>query len=589
MHSKSLLDVKINKFFSYIHLRNLFSLSYFMEWKIYMKSILILLIGFSLISACSQENQSPLTLNKGGISQNVHKENIGKIAFMENWIPLDQFQQSDFTHTLSLTNRSDLAMRVFLPHTLTYELKKLAPELTTRELCALGNFQVNFTVNERLIYSSNIPPGAGSCEYKNVTTAYGIPFINKNNPDHWGRFLWTKFMKKGGGQEAFKDGYQDLQVSIRAYIEHKELRVSDIMAQGKVKVAFFDEEVNPKLVAIQTPHNHNNWELSQHSFDKSLVQQLNTKIAQGYFKNITSMVVVKDGKLLMEQYYNNANKDTLHDTRSVTKSIVSSLTGIAIEQQLIESVDETINTFYNFKDYANFSQNKTKISIKNLLTMNVNLEGSDMDPDSVGNEEKMYPTKDWVKFTLDLPIDDSKVVSSRWDYFTAGVVLLGDILNRVSPNGLEQFAQENLFEPLQIERYRWQYTPTQIPNTAGSLAMRSIDLARWAQLYIDGGSFDEKQILPKLWVEDSFQQLISTGRDDESNYGYLFWHKAVKAPSNKELLNLFYASGNGGSRVVIVPENKVVIVITATAYNQPYMHHQTDEMVSQYILTAIKQ
>ena len=113
--------------------------------------------------------------------------------------------------------------------------------------------------------------------------------------------------------------------------------------------------------------------------------------------------------------------------------------------------------------------------------MSSGFDGNDEDDSSIGNEENMYPTEDWVKFTLDLPYQDS--LKNKWHYFTAGVVLLGDILNKSVPNGLEKYAENKLFKPLEIKNYKWQYTPQNVPNTAGGIQMNALDFAKYGRSY----------------------------------------------------------------------------------------------------------
>src|SRR6185436_7094240 len=131
------------------------------------------------------------------------------------------------------------------------------------------------------------------------------------------------------------------------------------------------------------------------------------------------------------------------------------------------------------KEYAHYSPKKEAVTIKSLLTMSSGFDGNDDDARSPGNEEKMYPKSNWVKFALDLPIDEKTAVGEKWRYFTAGVVVLGDILNKSVPGGLEKYADERLFQPLGITRYQWPFTPQKVPNTAGGLQMRTLDLAKF--------------------------------------------------------------------------------------------------------------
>lgn len=198
----------------------------------------------------------------------------------------------------------------------------------------------------------------------------------------------------------------------------------------------------------------------------------------------------------------------------------------------------------------------------------------------------MYPTSDWVKFVLDLPMDSNKVIGKNWDYLTGGAVILGDVLDKSVPNGLQKYAQEKLFKPLNITQYKWQFTPTNVPNTAGGFQMSALNNARWGQLYIDDGRYANKQILPKNWVEASLTKQIQLPEVENEFYSYLFWNKQLQINNRK--FDIYYASGNGGNRIVIQKDLGVVIVLTAIAYNQPFMHHQADEIIGKYLLPSIK-
>jgi CubicO group peptidase (beta-lactamase class C family) len=549
------------------------------------KLIAILAIGL-LVTSCSDEEQLPLTLDTGVILNEMHRSNIGKIAFMKNWIPIDKFKQHDFLDEISLSSDSDFGIRLFLDKSLTYYLNQLEPDLSVRELCDKGNFQVSFLVDDKEVYTNNLPTGAGSCEYKNATTSYGIPLINKNNPDHWGRFLWVKFLRKGGGQQALAPGRHKLTVKIRPYIQHEQLKVGGVIAQGEVNLSLVEKEVSESQKAIQKIQPTDKWQISEAKYDEGLIRKLNEKIAQNYFKNITSIVVIKHGELLIEEYFNGVNRNSLHDTRSVGKTLASTIMGIAIGDGYIESEHQTLAEFYQLVSYENYSPIKDKVTLKGLLTMSSGFAGSDREQDSAGNEENMYPTSDWVKFVLDLPMDSNKVIGKNWDYLTGGAVILGDVLDKSVPNGLQKYAQEKLFKPLGINQYKWQFTPTNVPNTAGGFQMSALNNARWGQLYIDNGRYANKQILPKNWVELSLTKQIQLPEVENEFYSYLFWNKQLQV--NNRPFDIYYASGNGGNRIVIQKDLGVVIVLTATAYNQPFMHHQADEIIGEYLLPSIK-
>ncbi len=324
--------------------------------------------------------------------------------------------------------------------------------------------------------------------------------------------------------------------------------------------------------------------VSTTSFDQNKIKELKGNIDEGVFKKISSVIVIKNGKLLIEEYFNGKTRNSLHDTRSVGKSFASSMTGIAIHDGYLKDENQTLKDFYKLKSFAHYSLPKENISIQELLTMSSGFAGNDSDYQSPGNEENMYPTSDWVKFTLDLPFDPNKP-SGEWRYFTAGVVLLGDILNKQVPGGLEAYAAEKLFKPLNITNYQWQHTPQQVPNTAGGIQMNALDFAKYGQLYKNGGVWNKQQIIPKAWVDKTFSEQKQIPERDHEFYGYLFWNKSFEV--NGKTYEAFYCAGNGGNYILVFKDLPLVIVITATAYGQPYAHPQVAKMLSEYILPAV--
>ncbi|MDP5169849.1 MAG: beta-lactamase family protein, partial [Bacteroidia bacterium] len=534
------------------------------------------------MTLCACQNEEPLVLDEGQIINELHAKSIGNLVFMGDFIPYEDFSEKDFVKELTITVGGNFHVRMFLEKTLTYYLHELEPELPVRELCDKGNFQLTFLVDNQEIYKYNLQTGAGSCEYKNSATVYGIPLSDSAESDHWGRFLWTRFLKQEGGEEALSNGSHLLTIEVRPYIQSTQLKVGAIIAQGKVDLSIVEEDVSSELTAIQQIEPTDKWTLSDAAYDTVLIQALNKKIAQNYFKSITSIVVLKDGKLLIEEYFNGADRASLHDTRSVGKTLASTLMGMAIGDQYILDERRTLSDFYKVDAYDHYSVEKGNVSLKSLLTMSSGIKGSDIDPDSPGNEENMYPTKDWVKFALDLPMDPEKQSGQDWEYFSAGAVLLGDILNKTVPSGLETYAEEKLFQPLGITDYTWQFTPTHVPNTAGGFQMNSLDNARYIQLYMNDGVYQGKQIVPKSWVDASMTKHVSIPDRENEFYGYLLWNKSFMVEDKP--IEAFYASGNGGNKLMICKDLGIVIVLTSTAYGQPYMHIQAEEIIQDYVL-----
>ncbi len=258
--------------------------------------------------------------------------------------------------------------------------------------------------------------------------------------------------------------------------------------------------------------------------------------------------------------------------------------GIAIKENYIKNEDVLLNDFYTLKSFKNYSPKKDSVTLKSLLTMSSGFLGDDTDINNIGNEENMYPTKNWVKFSLDLPMQNNKIIGKDFTYFTAGVVVLGDIIHKSVPEGLVNYADKKLFTPLNITNYKWQYTPQKVGNTAGGIRLRAIDFAKYGQLYKNKGSWNGKQILSQEWVEKSLGKHLKLSSNNEY-YGYLFWNKVYNY-NNKEY-EVSFCSGNGGNKIFIFKNIPFVVVITSSAYNSPDAHLNVDKIMTDYILPAI--
>jgi CubicO group peptidase (beta-lactamase class C family) len=389
-----------------------------------------------------------------------------------------------------------------------------------------------------------------------------------------------------GGDSVLTEGGHFLKMEIRPYVQTTAgLKVGELIASGtlnlKVKRIPVIDLSKIRLTPVKP---YDGFEVSSEKYDTSLIKRLKGNIDKGVFKKISSVIVIKNGKLLIEEYFNGETRDSLHDPRSAGKSFTSTITGIAESEGYLKSEDQRLKEFYDIRSYENYSSDKENVTLRDLLTMSSVFFGSDDDYSSPGNEENMYPAPDWVKFTLNLPVNLQKP-KGEWHYFTAGVVLLGDILNNTVPGGLEKYAGDKLFTPLGITSYQWQYTPQNVPNTAGGIRMNALDFARYGQLYKNMGRWNGKQIIPEAWVEKTFTKHKSIPGRTNEYYGYLFWNKTYMVKD--KAYETYYCAGNGGNKIYIFTDQPLVIVITATAYGASYAHSQEDKMMTDYILPAV--
>lgn len=295
--------------------------------------------------------------------------------------------------------------------------------------------------------------------------------------------------------------------------------------------------------------------------DTTLLYKLFSQMKNG--KNqIHSVLVVKDEQLIIEEYFNGYTTDKPHDLRSVTKSIRSVLLGIAIGQGFIENVNDPISKYLKTQiPKKNLSQHKEKITIKHLLTMSSGLDCNDWDKNSRGQEDKVHKKKDWIQYTLDLPmVHEPGTIAS---YCSMGTVLIAEIISQASGMSIDQFAKKFLFNPLGIENISWGHTSDKDVIPSGKrLYMTSRDMAKIGQLILNKGKWNGKQIISDNWIaEATAPKTKITGID----YGYSWWSIPLK--TNEKIIISKTATGNGGQYIMAIPEINLVAVFTGGAYN----------------------
>ena len=309
---------------------------------------------------------------------------------------------------------------------------------------------------------------------------------------------------------------------------------------------------------------------------QSPLERMEKAIRSGEFKKITSIVVSRRGAIVYERHFDGATH-ALRNTRSATKTVTGMLIGIAIGQGLISGPKAPVFPFLDsHRPFANPSPLKSLISVEDFLTMNSALDCNDNAASSPGNEENMYPAKDWVRFTTGLPVRSTRGFS----YCTAGVAMLGEVLQRAAKTSVPDFAWNNLFAPLGIQSVKWSYSPTGVAMTGGGLELETRDLVKLAQLYASGGAWNGKRIVSAQWVNSSVTPHERI--DQRTEYGYLWWIASFESGGKR--YPAYYMTGNGGNKVVVVPGSDLIAAITSTNYNTKGMHQQTERLLTEYLL-----
>ena len=512
----------------------------------------------------------------------------GHIYFSNSPLTKQGISKANIIKESTLHPKTDLYIHLVLDRPLSHSLQNLAPGMDRKTVAKSGNFQFLFLVDDSLIYTTNLIPGAPSTGIKDTATKLSLPLIKYNNEEGalWSQYAWFRFFYNGGGT-ALTEGKHRLKIIVRPYIKiNSDLQVGENIAAGEILLNVkMNEKINTAAIILNKPKPYTGLAVSNEKFDRMSIKNLKGLCENGTFKNIKGIVVLKQNKILIEEYFNGANRNTLHDPRSVGKSFASTALGLAIDKGFIKNEDQMLSQYYKISQYANHSTEKEQTTLKDLLTMSSPFDGDDNE-DSPGHEENMYPTDNWVKFALDLPVAAHRP-KKEWHYFTAGVVVLGDIVHKAVPGGLENFLDQYLFKPLHISNYKWQYTPQRVANTAGSLQMNALDFAKYGQLYKDHGMWNGKRVLPADWITKSFSKHRIIPNRDNEYYGYLFWNKTYTV--NNKQYETYYCTGNGGNKIFVFKDIPIVIVVTASAYNMPYAHPQVDKMMEEYLLPAVMQ
>ncbi|WP_234423320.1 MULTISPECIES: serine hydrolase domain-containing protein [Aquimarina] len=306
------------------------------------------------------------------------------------------------------------------------------------------------------------------------------------------------------------------------------------------------------------------WETSNlHSknIDTTRIYRLFNQVQNGKNK-LHSILLVKNNQIIIEEYFNDHSANKQHDLRSTTKSIRSILLGIAIDKGFIDNIDDPISKYLkNPVPTKNLDKRKDKITIRHLLTMSPGFDCNDWDKKSAGQEDRVYKKKDWLQYTLNLPmVNEPGTVSN---YCSMGVVLIAEIISQTSKMTIDKFSKKYLFNPLGITNISWGHTSNKKVIPSGKrLYMTSRDMAKIGQLILNNGKWNERQIVSKKWIEESTTPKTKiTGID----YGYLWWNIPFKV--NEKMIISKTATGNGGQYIMIFPKLDMVAVFTGGAYN----------------------
>ncbi len=317
----------------------------------------------------------------------------------------------------------------------------------------------------------------------------------------------------------------------------------------------------------------------EQGIDSGKLADLFTTIQYSQIK-LHSLLIARNGYLVVDTYYPPYTPDIRHTVESNTKSIIGSLIGVAIAQGKIKSIDQKLVDFFPGRVINNLDEKKKAIRIKDLLSMQPGLDCADMTPAGDG----MYQTQGWVQYLLDLPMKTEP--GKQWVYCSGAVHLLSAVLEKATGMDARSYANQYLFPEMGIptvEATDWGGDPQGITNGIAGLYLTPHELAKYGLLYLNQGNWDGKQVIPAQWVKDSTSEQAYIGKDEyaaglDRRFGYLF----SLFPDQKYYGYL----GRAGQELYVLPEKNMVIVFTGSMA----VGKEGDllNLINDYILPAVK-
>jgi len=299
------------------------------------------------------------------------------------------------------------------------------------------------------------------------------------------------------------------------------------------------------------------------------------------YENLLSRIIKKcfflGSKINHCSGYTSMDSDgELRNVRSITKSIMSLLIGIAIDKHFISSIEDKISTY--LPDYLLVSP-KADISIENLLSMRSGLGQIEK---NISTSLKFIKSKDWLKHIFDLPMQFKP--DEKFEYNTANAHVLSAVITRSTGMSSSKFAEEYLFAPLGIKEYVWETDPKGNVFGGGNLFLKPNDMARIGYLLLNNGFWDGKEVISSDWIKRSFDRI--TNWDYGFFYGYLWYIKDFEHQMQK--IVTYSAAGAGGQQIWIIPEYNMVIVVTSEANLIGDKSYYLNLMMNNYLTSWIE-
>ena len=289
--------------------------------------------------------------------------------------------------------------------------------------------------------------------------------------------------------------------------------------------------------------------------------------------NINSLLIIKNGYIVLDTYFHPFREGQKHAIYSCTKSILSTLIGIALKKDYIKNTDQTVLEFFPEIEITENSQDKKEITLKDVLSMNSSIDDQNSYIDRWQNFDKMNNQKDWLNFILNLPLISAS--GTEFDYNNMTYFILSAIIRQTTGMSVSEFAEKELFIPLGITDIIWPENRYDMSLESFDVRMHPYDLAKIGFLYLNNGKWDEDRLLSESFVKESTKSQVFEN-SLKKYFGYQWWVDSK---------DVFMAIGYAGQYLIIDNPHKLIIVITGTLKEKDFSI--PDKLYKQYIIKAL--
>lgn len=272
---------------------------------------------------------------------------------------------------------------------------------------------------------------------------------------------------------------------------------------------------------------------------------------KGEHRDLNAVVVLRDGRIVAERYYNGENADTLHDVRSAGKSVTALLVGIARDRGLIRNVGDAVAAYWPEARGTAIGE----VSLADVLTMRSGL----------------------AAFTLGVP--RAAPPGSVYRYNSLASYVAGLVVTKAVGRPMADFAEETLFRPLGITRWRWASDAAGITKGQGNLWLTARGFAAIGQMVLDEGVFGGRRVVSAAWLQEALVPRVTISGNDPyaDGYGY-FWYSKTHLIGDVSV-PVSFASGNGGNKIYVIPSRHMVVAITSSAYGRGYGQRRSEAIL----------